>query len=81
MLDGIGELPINLWIDEATLYPVKYEMDMTEVMNTLMTNMVASMGEQAEGLTMSIPKMVISMTCKNFNAATDFEIPEEAKAN
>jgi len=30
---------------------------------------------------MSIPKMVISMTCKNFNAATDFEIPEEAKAN
>ncbi len=81
MLDGIGELPINLWIDEATLYPVKYEMDMTDVMNTLMTNMVASMGEQAEGVSMSIPKMVISMTCKNFNAATDFEIPEEAKAN
>lgn len=81
MLDGVGELPINLWIDEATLYPVKYEMDMTDVMNTLMTNMVASMGEQAEGLSMSIPKMVISMTCKNFNAATEFEIPEEAKAN
>lgn len=81
MLEDVSELPINLWIDEATLYPVKYEMDMTEIMNNLVTNMLASMGEQVEGLTMSIPKMKVSMTCKNFNAATDFEIPEEAKAN
>lgn len=81
MLDNVGELPINLWIDEATLYPVKYEMDMTEIMDTLMGNMLAAMGDQAAGLTMSVPKMTISMTCKNFNAATDFEIPEEAKAN
>lgn len=81
MLEDVSELPINLWIDEATLYPVKYEMDMTEIMDNLVTNMLASMGEQVEGLTMSIPKLKISMTCKNFNAATDFEIPEEAKAN
>lgn len=81
MLDNVGELPINIWIDEATLYPVKYEMDMTDIMDTLMSSMLTALGEQAEGLTMSVPKMTISMTCKNFNAATEFEIPEEAKAN
>lgn len=81
MLGDVSELPINVWIDEATLYPVKCEMDMTEIMDNLVTNMLASLGEQVEGLTMSIPKLKISMTCKNFNAATDFEIPEEAKAN
>ena len=80
MLDGLGDLAINLWIDEATLYPVKYEIDMTDAMNTLMTNMVEAMGEQGEGVSMSIPKMTMSMTCSNYNAATDFTVPEEAKA-
>lgn len=81
MLDGLGDLAINLWIDEATLYPVKYEIDMTEAMDTLMNNMIAAMGEQGEGLSMSIPKMVVSMTCSNYNGVTEISIPEEAKAN
>lgn len=81
MMDGLGEITIDLWIDEATLYPVKYEMDMTAVMDALMSNMIEAMGDQAAGLTMSIPKMTISMTCYNYNAATEFEIPAEAKAN
>lgn len=81
MMDGLGEIPIDLWIDEATLYPVKYEMDMTAVMDALMGNMIEAMGDQAAGMTMSIPKMTISMTCYNYNAATEFEIPAEAKAN
>lgn len=80
MLDDLGEIPIDLWIDAATYYPVKYEMDMTAVMDTLMSNVLAQMGDQAEGLTMAIPKMTISMTCSNYNAATEFEIPAEAKA-
>lgn len=80
MLDGLGDLAINMWIDEATLYPVKYEIDMTDAMNTLMGNLVEAMGEQGEGVSMSIPKMIMSMTCQNYNAATDFSVPEEAKA-
>ena len=80
MLDDLGEITEYVWIDEATLYPVKYESDMTAVMDTLMSKVVESMGEQAEGLSMNISKMKISMTCSNFNNATDFTIPEEAKA-
>lgn len=81
MLDGLGDLKIDLWIDEATLYPVKYEIDMTEAMDTLMNNIVEAMGDQGEGLSMSIPKMVIGMTCSNYNGVTEISIPEEAKAN
>lgn len=80
MMTDLGEIPVTLWIDEATLYPVKYEMDMTAAMDKLVANMMDTMGDQAEGLSMSIPKMKVIMTCSNFNAATDFEIPEEAKA-
>lgn len=80
MMTDLGEIPVTMWIDEATLYPVKYEMDMTAAMDKLMANMLEAMGDQVEGLTMSIPNMQVVMTCSNFNAATEFEIPEEAKA-
>ncbi|HAP20346.1 MAG TPA: hypothetical protein DCR27_03650 [Lachnospiraceae bacterium] len=80
LMKDLGDIPVTLWIDEATMYPVKVEMDMTDVMNQLMSNLVESMGDQAEGVSMSVPKLKIAMTCSDFNSAADFEIPEEAKA-
>ena len=56
-------------------------MDMTEAMNQLLVNMVEALGEQAEGISMNVPKLDMSMTCSNFNNVADFSIPEEAKAN
>ncbi|MDE5910241.1 MAG: hypothetical protein K2H52_16110 [Lachnospiraceae bacterium] len=80
LMDDVGELTEYVWIDEASLYPVKYETDMTQIMDKLLSSIVDSMGEQAEGISMSTTKMKLSMTCFNFNNATDFTIPEEAKA-
>lgn len=79
MLDDLGDVTAYVWIDEASLYPVKYEMDMTTVMDTLMKNMLEAMGDQAEGVSMSVPEMKVVMTCSNFNSATDFTVPDEAK--
>ncbi len=78
LLSGMGDISVVLWINEETLYPVRYEMDMTAVMDGLMAKILENMGSEAEGLTMSVPKMAISITCSNFNSATDFEIPAEA---
>ncbi len=77
----VGEITEYVWIDEATLYPVKYETDMTQAMSTLMDGVFESMGEQAQGVSMDISKMKVTMICSNFNIAADFIIPEEAKAN
>lgn len=79
MLDGLGEIVTYVWIDEETLRPIQYEMDMTEVMDALMSAVVEAMGEEAEGISISIPRLEMTMTCSNYNEATDFEIPEEAK--
>ena len=79
MLDNLGEVTAYVWVDEATMYPVKYEMDMTTVMNSLMTNMIEALGDQAQGLNMSVPEMKVVMTCSNFNNAADFTVPDEAK--
>lgn len=79
MMDDVDGMPITLWIDAESLYPVKYEMDMTSVMDSLMASLLKAMGDQAEGVTMSIPKMKLEMTCSNYNEAEDFKIPKEAK--
>lgn len=78
MLDDVDGMPITLWIDEESLYPVKYEMDMTSVMDSLMANLLKAMGDQAQGVSMSISKMKLMMTCSDYNEAEDFSIPAEA---
>lgn len=78
MLDGLGELVEYVYIDAETYYPVQYEMDMTEIMDALMVALVEAMGEQAEGISMHIPKMEITMTCSNYNGISDITVPEEA---
>lgn len=79
MLSGLGDIPVTLWITETDLYPVRYDMDMTGVMDGLMKAVLESLGDQAQGLTMSVPEMTITITCSNINSATDFTIPDEAK--
>lgn len=80
MMTDLGEIPVTLWIDEESLYPVRYEVDMSAAMEKLMGNMMGALGDQAAGISISISKLNVTMTCSNYNAATDFEIPEEAKA-
>ncbi len=84
-LDNVEGITEYLWIDEASLYPVKYEADMTPAMEAVAKGMVESvkeeMGEEAGAMDLSFPMIKMSMTFSNFNNATDFTIPEEAKAN
>ena len=80
MLSGLGDISVSLWISKDDPYPVRCEMDMTAIMDGLMQNMVTAMGGAESGVTMSIPKMLFTITRSNFNSATDFEIPAEAKA-
>lgn len=80
MLKDLGELPITLWIDETDFYPVKYEMDMSNLLNSLMKGIMESAGEDAEGVSLEYTKAKIEMTCSDFNAVSEFSIPEEAKA-
>lgn len=75
-----GDIPVTLWISEADLYPVRYEIDMTAVMDGLMQAVVESLGKQTQDLSIHIPKMSLTMTCSNFNSAADFSIPDEAKS-
>ncbi len=81
MYADLGDLPISLWID-AEGYVVKYEMDMSAMMQTIMDKAMAAVAEQAGGnaedVSIDISKMLITMVYSDFNAVEDIEIPAEA---
>lgn len=78
LYEGLSDVTVAIWIN-AEGYPVKYEMDMTEMMQGFMRKVIQTSGlseQEAEKLDVSTTKL--SIINKNFNNVTDFEIPEEA---
>jgi|GEM_PF-4750087 len=78
MYKDMEDIPFIMWVDKEKLYPVKYDMDITAVMSKIMDNVSSTDG--AEILQdIKFDKFFITATMLNFNAATDFEVPAEAK--
>ena len=70
----LADLPVSLWID-AEGYVLKYELDMTEMMQKVMDASVEALGAAETG--MELEKTLITMVCSDFNAVK-VEIPAEA---
>lgn len=69
----VDDVKASIWIN-AEGYPVKYDMDMADVMNKVMAKF-ADPSQTAP----SIENLKITITAKNFNVAEEFEIPEATK--
>lgn len=82
LLDGLGGMPITIWIDKTTCYPVRYVVDMSQTMDDLMSNIFQALqetfGDELGDLSVSVPTLTMTMDCSNINDAENFEIPDEA---
>lgn len=78
MFTELGDLPVSIWIAKETYYPVKYEMDMAQMMQSIMEKALSEQAGVDVGL--SVSKMDVSMVMRDFNAIENIEIPEEAFA-
>lgn len=63
---------VKVWIDQKTMLPLKYTIDMGDYMNSVFKN-AKDLGNY------SVSKYTISMTFKNYNKAKSFTIPNAAK--
>lgn len=79
MYREMGELPVSVWIDKESTLPVKYEMDMTAVMQKMMTSLMESMGAGPGTGGLTVDKMFLSMIVSDFDKVETIVIPEEAK--
>ena len=77
ILGELGSMQIGIWISDEDTIPVKFEMDMTSLLNTMMSKLLAA-DDETGGVAITINKTVITMTISNVNAVSDFEVPAEA---
>ena len=70
-------MQIGIWISDEDTIPVKFEIDMTSLLNTMMSKLLAA-DDETGGAAITINKTVITMTISNVNAVSDFEVPAEA---
>lgn len=80
MFKNMADLPITFWIDEAG-YPIRYEMDMKDVLKAMFETIMEQLGDEAEGVKAEVSKAVITIDISNYNKATEFELPEGIATN
>lgn len=73
----LADMPVTIWVDKKSGYPVRYVMDMSDTMSQIMEKTLAA-APDAAALDLKIGKMLITMDCFNFGAAETFTIPQEA---
>lgn len=81
LYSDLGDLPVTVWVDQESGYPVRYAMDMTEMMQGIMEKAMAASGSETDTSGMvTMDKVTMVMDCFNFDNVADFEIPAEALA-
>lgn len=78
LADDLADLPIIIWVEEDSYYPVRYEMDMTGIMQNMYNKLFEDMDNDMAALAPTVNRITIRVTFSNFNAATEFTIPDEA---
>jgi hypothetical protein len=73
LADELVSVPIDIWIDKDTFYPVQYRIDMTGAISQ-----ACSAQPSSSSVAISIDKAIVVVTLKNINQAIAFDIPEEA---
>ena len=82
MIKQLGEIPISMGVDNDNVYWKSVSVDMKDIIqsvfNTVLEQYKGMLGEGKE-ISMSVDKCQMELTYDNYNKATDFELPEEAK--
>lgn len=82
MIKQLGEIPISMGVDNDNVYWKSISVDLKDIIqsvfDTVLEQYKGMLGEGQE-ISMSVDKCQMELTYDNYNKATDFELPEEAK--
>ncbi len=78
--EGFADLPISIWVDKEAMMPVKYSIDMTAFMQSMMAAMMSQydLGDTDLSSIITISEVSINIVVTGVNNLTEIEIPEEA---
>ncbi len=78
-MKDLADLKVSVWVDPASGYPVRFQVDMGEFMTKMMENIASAAGGTVSQLGLEISKAMITVDYSNFDAVEEFEIPAEAQ--
>lgn len=83
MIKQLGEIPISMGVDSKNIYWKSVSIDLKDIIQNVLDASLkqyeAMLGGSDQKVTMSVDKCQMEMTYDNYDKATDFELPEEAK--
>ena len=80
MYSEIGDIPVAIWIDDTSGLPVRYDLDMGNVMQGILDKALSAIGTDASGVTFTVDQMMMTMTVTGVDNVSSVELPEAAKA-
>lgn len=74
-LSGLGELSYSVWIDNRRCLPLRYDIDMTEIMDRFLQNISSPV---LSDVTVTVERLTVSLSLSDFGAVPPIELPAEA---
>lgn len=72
--DNTGDMKVTVYVDKETSNLYKISIDMKELMKNALETALSGTGEE-----IAVNDCVMEMIYKNYNSASDFELPKEAE--
>ena len=74
VLKKVGDISVPMWLDNETGLPVKYVIDMTNFLVSMMELAAENAGESAD---VSADKFVVSMEVTKYNGVGEIKVPQD----
>lgn len=75
VLSGLGELSYSVWISNRQCLPLRYEIDMTDIMDQFLQNITSPV---LSGVTVRVERLTVSLSLSDYGAVEPIELPAEA---
>lgn len=76
-IEKMTGLQLSIWVDPATGYPIRQQLDMGAFMSDLMGAVAEASNVSMEELGFQVDAAVVTVDYANFDAAEDFEVPTD----
>lgn len=75
VLSGLGELTYSVWIDNRRCLPLRYDIDMTDIMDQFLQNILPY---ALTDVAVTVDSLTVSLNLSDFGAVPPMELPAEA---
>ena len=77
LVEDLNYLTVSVWVDEASGYPVRFEANLTQILDDLNKSLSKSLGNKTNS-EWAITDYVLCVTAKDFDTLTEIVLPPEA---